>query len=88
MTEQEQNVFHQISGSSVDLKEPTWEKCRSWLKNHDWKVNVLSDYPGGEIRFTVRQGFQRIEVMGKSDLEVMGKAILEISRREKITAEG
>ena len=84
MTEEEKNLFNEIEKRGVNVTEPTWEKCRSWLNQHDCKINVLSDYPKGEIKFTVRRGFERIEISGHSDLEVMARAILEITHREMI----
>lgn len=74
-------LFAQAKSQDIMLPAPTWEHCREWLSAKDWKINVLSDYPQGDVKFTVRRGFERIELMGKSDLEVMLKAILEIKRR-------
>ena len=88
MNEIEQRKMAELETAGVVLGEPTWETCREWLKARDWKINVLSDYPGGEVRLTVRHGFERIEVTGKSDLDAMAGAILEISRRERVHGEG
>lgn len=68
----------------LGIAAPTWEAGRAWLNAREWKINVLSDYPRGEVKFTVRRGFERIEIMGLSDLEVMLKAVLEIHRRDQI----
>ena len=84
MSETEKVLFEKLEEQGVTIAEPSWESCRQWLRDHDWKINVLSDYPGGEIKFTVRKGFERIEISGLSDLEVMGKAISEIQRRALI----
>ncbi|MCB0308464.1 MAG: hypothetical protein KDD48_03760 [Bdellovibrionales bacterium] len=84
MNKTESTLFETIKNKELDIQEPTWEACRKWLSDHDWKVNVLSDYPQGEVKFTVRKGFERIEMMGQSDLEVLFKAILEIHRRDVI----
>ncbi len=54
------------------------------MSDREWKINVLSDYPRGEVKFTVRRGFERIEIVGFSDLEVMGKAITEIVHRHGV----
>lgn len=86
MTENERVLFERAR--TAGLQEPTWEACRRWLDQREWKINVLSDYPRGEVKFTVRKGFERIEIMGTSDLDVMLRAILEIDRRAKIEAEG
>jgi hypothetical protein len=83
MTDAEKQLFAALAEQGVRFEVPTWEACRAWLAGNDWKINVLSDYPGGEVKFTVRHGFERIEVMGRSDLEVMAKAIAEIVRRSK-----
>ncbi|MEZ4704429.1 MAG: hypothetical protein R3A11_04445 [Bdellovibrionota bacterium] len=88
MTTQEQEIFSQLVSEGVELGEVSWENCRKWLKQQDWKINVLSDYPQDEVKFTVRRGFERIEVYGKSDLEAFGKAIAEIAKRKRIHGEG
>lgn len=86
MTETEKSLFEELKEKGVDIPSPSWEKCRTWLNEHEWKINVLSDYPRGEIKFTVRKGFERIELSGESDLEVMARAILEITHRTSIEA--
>ncbi|HLG19970.1 MAG TPA: hypothetical protein VI895_09195 [Bdellovibrionota bacterium] len=78
-------MFDHLREKGVTFDAPSWEGCRTWLNEHDWKINVLSDYPRGEIKFTVRKGFERIEISGRSDLEVMARAILEILRRNEIS---
>ena len=80
MTEDEKKIFSTLEEKGVSI-EPSWEACREWLRSREWKVNVLSDYPRGEVKFTVRRGFERIETSGFSDLEVMGRAITEIVHR-------
>jgi hypothetical protein len=80
-------LFEQLREKGVAMDSPSWESCRRWLNEHDWKINVLSDYPKGEIRFTIRHGFERIELSGRSDLEVMAKAILEVVRRNEVNRE-
>jgi len=81
MTENEKNIFDKLIEVNPAFESPTWEICRQWLAEREWKINVLSDYPRGEVKFTVRRGFERIEIVGFSDLEVMGKAISEIIHR-------
>lgn len=82
MTEEEKKLFEELKAKGVHLEVLSWENCRKWLNEHDWKINVLSDYPRGEVKFTVRHGFERIEISGMSDLEVMAKAILQIVHRQ------
>ena len=74
-------IFETLNEKGVALVPATWETCRNWLREREWKINVLSDYPRGEVKFTVRRGFERIELVGFSDMEVMGKAIVEIVHR-------
>jgi hypothetical protein len=81
MTENEKLIFTTLAEKGIKFEVPTWEICRKWMSDREWKINVLSDYPKGEIKFTVRRGFERIELVGYSDLEVMGKAITEIVHR-------
>lgn len=84
MTPEEQDLFSRLKEQEVTLPEATWEQCRLWLRKRDWNINVLADYPRGEVKFSVRRGFERIEVSGQSDLEVMARAILEIAHRDRI----
>jgi len=84
MNQNEQTVFAGLAEKGVKFETPTWEACREWMRVREWKINVLSDYPRGEIKFTVRRGFERIEIIGFSDLEVMGKAITEIVHRHGV----
>jgi len=84
MNDEEKALFSQLRERGIPIENPTWEACRSWLNEKEWKINVLSDYPRGEIKFTIRNGFERIELSGRSDLEVMAKAILEITRRAQL----
>ena len=84
MNQNEQTIFAQLATIGVLFENPSWEQCRRWMNDREWKINVLSDYPRGEVKFTVRRGFERIELMGFSDLEVMGKAIAEIVHRHGI----
>ncbi|MCC7460085.1 MAG: hypothetical protein IT286_02170 [Proteobacteria bacterium] len=86
MTENEKLVFANLSEKGVKFDSPSWEVCREWMRVREWKINVLSDYPRGEIKFTVRRGFERIEIIGFSDLEVIGKAITEIIHRHGLEA--
>lgn len=81
MNSNENQIFNTLKSKGVVIETPSWESCRQWLREREWKINVLSDYPRGEIKFTVRRGFERIELVGFSDLEVMGKAITEIVHR-------
>lgn len=81
MNESEKRIFETLRTKGAFFETPSWETCRTWLREREWKINVLSDYPRGEIKFTVRRGFERIELVGFSDLEVMGKAITEIIHR-------
>ncbi len=83
----EKDLFGDLQKKGIFFENPSWESLRNWLSSHDWKINVLSDYPRGEIKFTVRKGFERIEVSGQSDLEVMARAILEIIHRDSIEKE-
>ncbi len=83
MTSAEETLLGELRAKGIEFSPFTWESCRNWLTANEWKINVLSDYPGGEIKFTVRRGFERIELTGRSDLEVMAKAILEIKRRDQ-----
>ena len=85
MNDSEKRIFESLSSKGVEFDKLSWESCRHWLHIREWKINVLSDYPKGEVKFTVRRGFERIEVSGFSDLEVMGKAISEIVHRHGIT---
>lgn len=87
MTQEETSLLNHLQETGVQLSPVTWETCRNWLTEAGWKINVLSDYPQGEIKFTVRKGFERIELSGHSDLEVMLKAISEIKRRSSIEKE-
>lgn len=82
MTEVENQLFEQAKKQGIELSTPTWESCRAWLAQQEWKINVLSDYPKNEIKLAVRRGFERIEIMGHSDLEVILRAIMEIHRRD------
>lgn len=84
MNEAEQRLFGELREQGIKLASPSWESCREWLNANEWKINSLSDYPRGEVKFAVRRGFERIEVSGTSDLEVMAKAMLEIHRRASI----
>jgi hypothetical protein len=81
MNQNEQIIFANLAEKGVKFESPTWESCRKWMSDREWKINVLSDYPRGEVKFTVRRGFERIEIIGFSDLEVIGKAITEIVHR-------
>ena len=88
MNESERTLFEEFQNQGINLGgEPTWENCRKWLWEREWRINVLSDYPRDEVKFTVRRGFERIEFMGRSDLEVMAKAILEVNRRQAANPE-
>ena len=86
MNQSEQTLFANLAEKGLKFETPSWEVCRKWMSEREWKINVLSDYPRGEIKFTVRRGFERIELIGFSDLEVMGKAITEIIHRHGIEA--
>lgn len=86
MTKQETQLAEEIQAQGVNLPKTDWESCRAWLNANEWKINVLSDYPQGEVKFTIRRGFERIELSGHSDLEVMLKAILEIKRRDSFNS--
>ena len=81
MNDTEKKIFESLAIKGVRFETPSWEVCRKWMNDREWKINVLSDYPRGEIKFTVRRGFERIELVGFSDLEVIGKAITEIVHR-------
>jgi hypothetical protein len=87
MTDAEKGLFEQLKEKGVRFEIPSWETCRDWLNQNEWKINVLSDYPRGEVKLTVRHGFERLEVHGMSDLEVMAKAILEITHRKSVHQE-
>lgn len=85
MNETEKKIFENLAAKGVQFESPSWENCRKWMRDREWVINVLSDYPRGEVKFTVRRGFERIEIMGFSDLEVIGKAITEIIHRHGVS---
>lgn len=86
MNDNEKQIFEILASKGVRFENPTWELCRKWMSDREWKINVLADYPRGEVKFTIRRGFERIEIIGFSDLEVLGKAITEIVHRHGANA--
>ncbi len=83
MSEVEKKLYDAIKQMGVDVL-PNWESMRQWLNDRQWKINVLSDYPQNEIKFTIRNGFERIEFWGHSDLEVLMMSVLEVQKRINI----
>ena len=81
MNDTEKQIFAALAEKGLKFENPSWEVCRKWMMDREWKINVLADYPRDEIKFTIRRGFEHIEIAGFSDLEVLAKAITEIVHR-------